>query len=135
MAGLIIGWVYYKTRSYLCVFLIHFSNNFIGVLQEFTVSNLSEDLATLICTLIESILFTLGIFSAIVIAISEKKKKDIYADGSFGKLLETSDNYKEKALSFDAAKTFFRSPTVLIFTILAIASIAAPILLVLLSPQ
>ena len=41
VAGIMLGWAYYKTRSYLCVFLIHFSNNFIGVLEEFFSSNLS----------------------------------------------------------------------------------------------
>ena len=129
MAGLIIGWAYCKTRSYLCVFLIHFCNNFIGVLEELITSNLSQNLATLICGLMESIIFSLGILCAIIIAIKEKKKKDIYADGSFGRLFETSENYKEKKLSFDAAKTFFRSPTVLIFTILVIVTIAFQVLL------
>ena len=129
MAGVLLGYVYSRTRSYLCVFLIHFCNNFIGVLEELITSNLSQNLATLICVLMESIIFSLGILCAIIIVVREKKKKDIYADGSFGKLLDTSENYKEKKLSFDAAKTFFRSPTVLIFTILVIVTIAFQVLL------
>lgn len=130
MAGLILGWAYYKTRSYLCVFLIHFCNNFISVIQEFVLSNLSEELGTLVYLLIESLILTLGIISIIIIGIKEKKKKDIYTEGSFGVLLEPSDDYKEKKISFDAPKAFFRSPTVLIYTILTIATIALQVLLI-----
>jgi membrane protease YdiL (CAAX protease family) len=129
MAGLILGWAYSKTRSYLCVFLIHFCNNFISVFQEFVLSNLNEELGTLVYLLIESTVILLGAFSIIIICIKEKRKKDIYTDGSFGMLLEASDNYKEKQLSFDAAKAFFISPTVLIYTILTIATVVMQILL------
>ena len=53
----------------------------------------------------------------------------IYTDGSFGMLLEASDNYKEKQLSFDAAKAFFISPTLLIYTILTISTVVIQMLL------
>ena len=31
MAGILLGYAYVKTKSYLCVFLIHFCNNFINI--------------------------------------------------------------------------------------------------------
>ena len=127
VAGIILGWAYYKTRSYLCVFLIHFSNNFIGVLEDLFVSNLHEELASFLCFFMEAVIFALGILSVIIIAINEKKKKDIYAEGSFGKILESSDDHKEKKISFYAPKTFFRSPTVIIYVILTLISIFIPL--------
>ena len=129
MAGIILGWAYCKTRSYLFVLLIHFCNNLLGVAQDFFVSNLSEAFSHSLCFLMETIVFAIGILCAVIIAINEKKKKDIYADGSFGKILETSDNYREKKISFDAPKAFFRSPTVIIYTILTLISIFSPLIL------
>lgn len=129
VAGIMLGWAYYKTRSYLCVFLIHFSNNFLGVLEEFFSSNLSENLANFLCYSIEAIIFVLGILSVIIISINEKKKKDIYADGSFGKTLEASDDHKEKKISLYAPKAFFRSPTVIVYVILTLFSVLIPLIL------
>ena len=129
MAGIILGWAYCKTRSYLFVLLIHFCNNLLGVTQDFFISNLSKNLSSIVCFTMETVVFAIGILCAIIIAINEKKKKDIYADGSFGKILESSDNYREKNISFDAAKAFFRSPTVIIYTILTLISIFSPLIL------
>ena len=128
MAGLILGWAYCKTRSYLCVFLIHFCNNFTSVLQELALSNLSEDAGTLVYFIIESAMLVLGILSVIAICIKEKKDKDIYADGSFGRVCETSFDYKEKQITLESARTFFRSPTVMIYTIMIVLSLVAQIL-------
>jgi len=128
MAGIILGYTYVKTRSYLCVFLIHFCNNFISVVQEFVTTNFDEIPAATIMIFIETVIFTLGILSAFLLTKKEKVQRDIYAGGAYGKLLEPSANFNERKISFDTTKKFFLSPTVLIFTILAVISMITPII-------
>ena len=46
--------------------------------------------------------------------------KSVYDPGSFGQILEADDNYTQKKTSFSPFKKFFRSPTVMVFGIIAI---------------
>ena len=131
MAGLVLGYAYVKTRSYLCVFLIHFVNNLISVIQQAITTNMQEPLATALPMLIYAVVLIAGSASLILLAIINKKKKDIYSSGSFGVILDPSPNYKEKPLPFDAAKKLFKSPTVLIYVIICILTCVLQLLMIL----
>ncbi len=120
MAGLVIGCAYSRTRSFLCVFLIHFSNNFVSVLQQYLASNLSEKSANILGITITFLVLSVGIVSACALMIKESNEKKIYVDGSFERIEIPSPNYVKYPLSANPAKKLFLSPTVLIFTIISL---------------
>ena len=119
MAGILLGLVYAKTRSYLCVFLIHFVNNFISVIQTLFLGNLKEEYITAAIISLISVVFVLGAGSAIILMIKEKNKPDVYSTGSFSQILLPCENFVERNTDHSPVKTLFLSPSVLIFTILA----------------
>ncbi len=117
-AGIVLGYAYVKTRSLLCVILIHFFNNLFSVIQQAMLSNLSEVLSFQLISILELILIAAGIMCAVFLLRAEKSKKSIYITGSFGVIFEDAPDYTEKKLSYSATKRFFLSPTVLIFSII-----------------
>jgi len=119
-AEILLGFAYVKTNSYLCVFLIHFINNLLSVFADLLLSNLEEQRAFEIYIPIQTLVVLIGFLSAILLIIINSKKKTPYDTGSYGTILEEAYGYNERKVSFAAAKKFFLSPTVLIFTILCI---------------
>ncbi len=120
MAGIVLGYVYAKTRSYLCVFLIHFVNNFVSVLQTAFSNNLGEPYKSICIVSLTATVLVLGAVSVIVLVQRERKEKDVYATGSFGQLLRPSSDFVLKDTSSAPAKILFLSPCVMIFTILSV---------------
>lgn len=119
MAGIALGYVYAKTRSYLCVFLIHFANNFVSVLQTALSNNLEEPYKSICIVSLTAAVLVLGAISIIILVCRENKNKDVYATGSFRQLLRPSSDFVLKDTSRSPAKTLFLSPCVMIFTILS----------------
>ena len=120
MAGIILGYAYVKTNSFLCVFLIHFCNNLTGVVQEYIASSLNEKASLIAGTILTATLSVLGIASFIILMFIEKNKKSVYETGSFGKIKAPSILYVPKPVTINRAKVFFLCPTVLIFTIISV---------------
>ena len=120
MAGILLGYVYSRTRSYLCVFLIHLTNNFITTIESAAMGMLDEPYPIIISSVLISAMLISGIVSIIFLVSKETKKKDIYTDGSFEKTYLPSPNYVSEELDANPVKVFFTSPTVLIFTIISI---------------
>ena len=121
MAGIVLGLVYAKTRSYLCVFLIHFTNNFISVIQETVMANISDPYASFISVTITATVFVLGVISLIILMTKEKTARDVRNTGSFEKILLPHEDHIQKPTSFNCTKKLFLSPCVLIFTIICIS--------------
>ena len=118
MAGIVLGYVYSKTRSFLCVFLIHFTNNFLSVIQQTLVDNLGEPYDVFAGALLTGTVLLLGVISLIFLIKKEYNQKNAYSTGSFEMILRPSANYFKKKTSFNCAKKLFLSPCVLIFIIL-----------------
>ncbi len=124
-AGIALGYAFIKTRSFLCVFLIHFLNNFLSVIQSLLLSNLPRLQSMRALILLDILVILLGAASIILLILSANKRKSAYETGSFGRILEAADGFCEKKVSFSVAKKFLLSPTVLIFVIICIAECAA----------
>ncbi len=120
IAGIVLGYAYTKTNSIVCVILIHFTNNLFGVFQSVLLANLDQIVATRIFVIFEAILFVAGAASIIYFIIKSKSKKDVYSTGCFEVIVESTPDYIQKPTSFEVAKKFFLSTSVLIFTIAAI---------------
>lgn len=121
MAGIVLGFIYAKTRSYLCVFLIHFTNNFISVIQGAISTNMTEPYASFISVSLTATVFVLGAISLVILMLKENNKKDVYDTGSFEKILLPDENHIKKPTSFNCVRKLFLSPCVLIFTIICIS--------------
>ena len=119
MAGIVIGYAYVKTNSFLCAFLIHFFNNLVSVIQQYMSSSLGEQTSLVAGSILTVALSTLGLVSLIILIFIEKNKKSVYETGSFGKIEAPSLLYTSKPVTINRAKVFFLSPTVLIFTIIS----------------
>lgn len=129
MAGIVLGCAYSRTRSFLCVFLIHFSNNLISVIQQFFASNYSEKTSNILGITLTLIVFAAGFASVLMLIIKEAEQKKTCTDGFFEKIEIPSVNYTKYELSTNQAKAFFLSPTVLIFTIISASLCLAQIFL------
>lgn len=120
MAGIVIGYVYLKTRSFLCVFLIHFTNNFVSVIQQSFESNFREEISILIETTMTLIILLTGIISVLVLMIRESYNKKIYIEEAFESIQVPSVNFRKYEISSSPTRKFFSSPTVIIFTIISL---------------
>lgn len=124
-AGLVLGYVYVKTRSFWCVFLIHFVNNLLSVIQTAAISDPDYVAGVRFTNLMYALIAVIGFGAVIRLAIIKSKRKTVYDTGSFGVVLDSHDGYVEKALSKSPVKIFFTSPTVLIFTIICAIELAS----------
>jgi membrane protease YdiL (CAAX protease family) len=129
VAGLVLGYAYMRTGNILCPILIHFSNNAFSVLQQVIYGNCPEVVANVLLIAMNLLITVLGIICAVIYIIGEvEKKKKKYKDGSFGRLLEPSPVYAEKAISESIAIKKFFTSGILTFTVVSL--ILATILLV-----
>lgn len=119
MAGIILGYVYVKTESIWCGTIIHFLNNLFGVIESVSISNFVLEDAIRFNSILEFIIFAIGIISVIVLIKNSTKGKSPYDTGSFGMVLPSCPDYKNKIISSPVLAGFFRSPSVIVFTVIA----------------
>ncbi len=74
-AGVVIGWIYVRTKSIWVCVLLHFFNNFQTVLSTAVSERLPAEQASGILYVIEGTVFLLGILSGIFLFVSEKKEE------------------------------------------------------------
>ncbi len=119
MAGIVLGCAYSRTRSFLCVFLIHFFNNFTSVIGQYFASDFNEKTSNILGTTFTAIILIAGIASVSVLMLKETQSKSVYTNGSFEKIEIPSVNYVKYELAANPTTKLFLSPTVLIFTIIS----------------
>lgn len=127
IAGILIGWVYIRTRSLWGCILIHFFNNLLAVLTSRLYSHFGDNAYKLTLP-IELAVFALGAASLIILLIREGKRKRGFTSSGFGVLLPRDEDYTAKALGRGEAVRGFFSPTVIIFVCLAAFNIFSAIL-------
>ncbi|MBQ9080244.1 MAG: CPBP family intramembrane metalloprotease [Clostridia bacterium] len=115
IAGIVIGLVYVRTRSIWGGVLIHFFNNLFSVLEQLLTDRLEYEQATKICIAMEAVLFVGGVICAIVLIMTERRRKRMFSDSGFGVVLEPSEEYVEYPLKQGRAAKLFFSPAVIIF--------------------
>ena len=119
MLGIVVGYIYVRTRSLWLCMLIHFVNNGIGVLQESVGNLVDQDLATQINSGIEIFLMIFGSLSLILLLISKGKKKRPEEQGSFGVVFEPSLAYEEYPITAKRKWSLFFAPTMIIFFVIS----------------
>ncbi len=100
VAGVVLGYVYVKTKSIWCSTILHFINNAISVLQTVLVSNMDYQAANAILTVAFIVLMVSGAVCFVLYLFADgKTEKKKYSEGSFGILLEEGDSYTQKPIS------------------------------------
>ena len=132
LLGVVLGYIYVRTRSLWLCMLIHFVNNGIGVLQE-SLNNLPDEaLAFQINCALEILVMVLGAVSLILLLIKEKKKPKVEDRGSFGVILEPVLEYEEYTVTAKRKWTLFFTPTMIIFFVISGGMMASTVVSLLL---
>lgn len=127
LMGVVIGFLYVKTKSIWMCMILHFANNFITVLEEYL--PLLTKLEWIGDVLDLSVMI-LGGIALLFIILKKDKEPTIEENGSFGVLYEKGMDFEEYELNVSSAqkvKLFFR-PTVIIYTCICVFSMVAALL-------
>lgn len=124
LMGVVIGYVYIKTKSIWACMILHFINNFITVLEEYLPVLTKIDW---IGELLDFIIMISGAIALLIIVLRKNTEPSIEENGSFGKFYERGMDVEEYALNIPTGqkiKYFFR-PTVIIYTVICLLSIVS----------
>ena len=131
--GVVIGYVYVKTKSIWCCVLIHFINNGSSVLQEAITLTLEAKVADMIIIVMDIAIVSVGAVSLLFL-IRKRAQKLTYEDiGSFGVIHEPDIDYEEYCITKGKKLKLLLSPTTIVFAVLSIASMAITLVSILLS--
>ena len=132
LAGIVMGYVYVKTKSILCSTILHFVNNGISVFQSVCLANLDEERGMVLYYIVTVIVFVLGAFgAAIYFAIEKGRKRKRFELGSFGKIIEAEDDYAQIPVSKGSKLKGFLSPAMIVYCALVISNIGSTLLVLL----
>lgn len=151
LMGVAIGYVYVKTKSIWACMIIHFTNNFVAVLEEYLPTLLKKSISELgkilpesanaslssiqnslpeimefgwVIPVIDFAIIALGAIAVLILVIMKNRAKPIEENGSFGVVYERGMDVEEYPLEITHAQRVrrFFSVTTIIFTIIAIFS-------------
>lgn len=118
LMGIVLGYIYVRTRSiWICV-LIHFTNNALGILQQIFYQCYDTARATELMGILMLSVSVLGLISmGVLMIVRYAKRKDTPTkNGSFGRLYEPDLSYEACPVSRGKKMLLFFSPSVSLFT-------------------
>ena len=119
LMGVVIGFVYVKTKSIWICMIIHFFNNLITVLEEYL------PILTGLNWIDEILNFSVMVFGAIALVLllfKNDKEPSIEESGSFGVVCDSGLDVEEIELDLPRKKKLkhFFAPTVIIYTVICV---------------
>ena len=118
LMGIVLGYIYVRTRSiWICV-LIHFTNNALGILQQIFYQCYDTARATELMGILMLSVAVAGIFSiSVLMIVRHTKRKDTPTQtGSFGRIYEPDLSYEACPVTRWKKMLLFFSPSVSLFT-------------------
>jgi len=117
VCGLVLGYAYVRTRSIWCSVLMHFVNNLFSVLMTILPYLLTPIASSAVLNLMQAAVILAGVICAVVVMrTADRKKSNPYADGSFGKILDESEDYVAYPMEGREKVKGFFNPSVIVFT-------------------
>ncbi len=124
LLGIVLGYIYVRTRSIWICILIHFTNNALGVLQQiFYQGNSTERATELMGTLMLSVMLVGLVSIGVLLIVRAAKRKKSPADvGSFGRIYAPDLSYEACPVSKNKKMLLFFSPSITVFTLFVLVS-------------
>ena len=127
LMGVVIGYVYVKTKSIWACMIIHFANNIVTVLEEYLpiVTGVQW-----IGVLLDLIIIILGGIAILLIVFKKDKEPTPEENGSFGVIYDSGMDYEECELGLSSTQKIrrFFSPTMIVYTAISIFLMAKALL-------
>lgn len=129
LMGVVIGYIYVKTKSIWVCIILHGINNFITVLEQYL--PMITDLVW-VTVLIDFVVILCGVAAVLVLLLRKNREPIPEEAGSFGRVYESGMDYEELKLELPTGKKLrkFFSPTVIIFVVICIFNITRSLLTV-----
>lgn len=125
VAGLLLGFIYVKTKSIWNCVIIHILNNFFSYVESIIMVRIKDQpLALTYATLIELLLVLLGVISIVILVLRFFSQKDTnFCEGCFGKSLAPGAEYALVPISHKRTVKLFLTPSMTVFLALCVAQI------------
>ena len=135
VAGILLGFVYVKTRSIWCGTIIHFLNNSFSVIEQIIYTNCEESFANVLIPIIDVSMIAIGFISlALYFIFDGRRQKRKFRDGSFGVLVEKGEAYEQIAISPSRKlKSFFTPWMIVAVVVLAVSVVSTLFMLIFVS--
>lgn len=132
VAGLVLGYLYVKTRSIFGCILLHFVNNFSSVLQSVLYLRLPAQTAGRVMTVIEIAILALGLLSLLLLILGQKDSEEqLRRDGAFLTGLAVGEDVAQIEIAPARRIRLFFALPMTIFVILCVLSMGGYILIAL----
>ncbi len=118
LMGVILGYVYIKTRSYWACVIIHFLNNSVSVVQSALVGR--SDMLDGVAMGVELVILVLGACALAILLVRMRNMTDPEETGSFGVLFEPHADYAEYPVSPKKRVSGFFSPFMIVYIVLSV---------------
>ena len=126
--GVILGYIYVKTKSIWACVLLHFFNNLITVVEDFLPVFTGVEW---IVMLVDFLVLTSGAICLVALIFKKDKQPQPDTDGSFGRLYEVGVDVEEFKLDMtvkEKIRSFF-APTVIVYLVICALSILGTLVL------
>lgn len=126
--GVILGYIYVKTKSIWACVLLHFFNNLITVVEDFLPVFTGVEW---IVMLVDFLVLTAGAICLVALIFKKDKQLQPDTDGSFGRLYEVGVDVEEFKLDMtvkEKIRSFF-APTVIVYLVICALSILGTLVL------
>ena len=126
--GVILGYIYVKTKSIWACVLLHFFNNLITVVEDFLPVFTGVEW---IVMLVDFLVLTAGAICLVALIFKKDKQPQPDTDGSFGRLYEVGVDVEEFKLDMtvkEKIRSFF-APTVIVYLVICALSILGTLVL------
>ena len=133
-AGIVLGLIYERTGSIWTCMLLHMTNNFFSTFETEFANAFGSRYSAVALTALETLVFAVGLISAVVLIFRFAPRKQTFREGIFGKSVPVDDSYSAYPVSAkQRVKRFFNAPMIIFLVLVIVEAIGVLFLLPLLS--
>ena len=130
VAGLVLGFVYVKTRSLWCCILLHFVNNFVSVLQSILLERLPETTGAAVVSILQGTLFAVGLISAVLLLLHQRDRRRLVLErGCFEQELPADPECSVAEIPLSRRVRLFFSPAMIAFLAVCLVQMLSLVLM------
>ena len=129
-AGVVLGLIYTKTKSFWCCVLLHFCNNFFSALQMAIAERMPNHTGSLVLLIMDCTLLAAGLVSAVILMHrAHDPREAVRAQGVFERTVPPHPDFEECPIAPHRKLTLFCSVPMVLFLALCAVQMVLYILL------